>query len=64
MNNIDKNFALNEALSKKIQESLSFIIGYLQKTDFKYTGKALISFIPKSGYVTNSILFSCKSGDA
>ena len=63
MNDVDKNFALNEALSKKIQESLSFIIESLQKTEFKYTGKALISFIPKSGYLINSLLFSCKSGD-
>src|SRR3989344_7998209 len=63
MNDVDKNFALNETLSKKIQESLPFIIESLQKTEFQYTGKALISFIPKSGYLINSILFSCKSGD-
>jgi len=63
MNNVDKNFALNEALSKKIRESLPFIIESLQKTKFKYTGKSLISFIPKSGYLLNSILFSCKSAD-
>jgi hypothetical protein len=63
MNNIDDNFTLNEALSKKIQESLPFIIESLQKTEFQYTGKALTHFIPKSGYLINSILFSCKSGD-
>lgn len=63
MNEIDNNFVLNEVLSKKIQESLSFIIGSLQKTKFQYTGKALISFIPKSSYLINSILFSCKNGD-
>src|SRR3989344_167908 len=63
MNDIDINFASNETLSKKIQESLSYIIESLQKTEFKYTGKALISFIPKSGYLINSLLFSCKSGD-
>ena len=63
MNNIDDNFTLNEALSKKIQESLPFIIESLQKTEFQYTGKALTYFIPKSGYLINSILFSCKSGD-
>ena len=63
MNDVDKNFALNETLSRKIQESLSYIIESLQKTEFKYTGKALISFIPKSGYLINSLLFSCKSGD-
>lgn len=63
MNNIDDNFTLNEALSKKIQESLPFIIKSLQKTEFQYTGKALTYFIPKSGYLMNSILFSCKNGD-
>ncbi|MCR4284406.1 MAG: DUF5677 domain-containing protein [Parcubacteria group bacterium] len=63
MNNVDKSFALNETLSKKIQESLPFTIESLQKTKFKYTGKALVSFIPKSGYLINSLLFSCKSGD-
>jgi len=63
MNDVDKNFALNETLSKKIQESLPFIIESLQKTEFQYTGKALTYFIPKSGYLINSILFSCKSGD-
>jgi hypothetical protein len=64
MNNIDKNFALNETLSKKVQNTLSFIIESLQKTKFQYTGKALVSFIPKSGYLINSILFSCKSNDS
>ena len=63
MSNIDDNFILNETLSKNIQGSLSFIIESLQKTEFQYTGKALISFIPKSGYLINSLLFSCKSGD-
>lgn len=63
MNDIDKILLYNEALSKKIQESLSYIVISLQKTEFKYTGKALISFIPKSGYLINSLLFSCKSGD-
>ncbi len=64
MNDIDNNLVLNEVLSKKIQESLPFIIESLQKTKFKYSGKALVSFIPKSGYLTNSILLSCKNGDA
>jgi hypothetical protein len=63
MTTVDNNFALNEAVSKKIQESLPFIIESLQKTKFQYTGKALVSFIPKSGYLINSLLFSCKSGD-
>lgn len=63
MNDVDKNFALNETLSRKIQESLPYIIESLQKTKFQYTGKALIFFIPKSGYLINSILFSCKNND-
>ena len=63
MNDIDNYFVLNKALSKKVQESLPFVIESLQKTKFQYTGKALASFVPKSGYLINSILFSCKSGD-
>lgn len=63
MNAVDEKYTLNEALSKKIQESLPFIIESLQKTKFQYTGKALISFVPKSGYLVNSLLFSCRSGD-
>lgn len=63
MSNIDDNFILNETLSKKIQGSLPIVIKSLQKTKFQYAGKALISFIPKSGYLINSLLFSCKSGD-
>jgi len=63
MDDVNNNFVLNEAISKKIQKSLPFIIKSLQKTEFKYSGKSLVSFIPKSGYLINSILFSCKSGD-
>ncbi len=63
MATIDENFVLNENLSKKIQTSLPFIIESLSKSKFKYTGKAVVSFVPKSGYLINTILFSCKSGD-
>ncbi len=63
MTTVDDNFTLNEAASKTIQKSLPFIIESLQKTKFQYTGKALVSFIPKSGYLISSLLFSCKSGD-
>jgi len=60
---IDENIALNVHLSKKIQTSLSVIVESLGKTKFKYTSKSLLSFIPKSGYLVHSILFSCKGND-
>ncbi len=63
MDDVNNNILLNEAISKKIQKSLPFIIESLQKNDFKYSGKSLVFFIPKSGYLINSILFSCKNGD-
>ena len=49
-------FDLNKALSEAIQSSLSTVIESLSKTRFKYTGKSLLSFIPKSGYLNSAIL--------
>ena len=63
MDEVSNYFVLNEAISKKVQKTLPFIIKSLQKTEFKYTGKSLVSFKPKSGYLLNSILSSCKSVD-
>ncbi len=54
---------LNNELSKKVQASLPLIIKSLQKSKFQYTGKALVSFIAKSGSLNNSILNSCINGD-
>jgi hypothetical protein len=53
---ITKLFELNKRLSEEIQSSLPSIIDSLGKTKFKYTSKALLSFIPKSGYLNSAIL--------
>jgi len=63
MDEIEKVFVLREANSKKIHETLPFIIESLQKSKFKYTGKALVSFMQKSDFLINSILFSCRNSD-
>lgn len=63
MGNLDTKFETSKKLSEKISESLPFVISSLQKTKFQYTGKALVSFIPKSGYLLNSILLSCNNSD-
>src|SRR3989344_6663046 len=53
---IDQFFNLNNKLSQEVQSSLPAIIKSLGKTKFKYTSKALLSFIPKSGYLNSAIL--------
>jgi len=59
INNKIKNlFDLNNKLTKEIQSSLPAIVKSLGKTKFKYTSKALLSFIPKSGYLNSAILES------
>jgi hypothetical protein len=58
---IEQLFDLNNKLSQEVHSSLPAIIKSLEKTKFKYTSKALISFIPKSGYINSAILSSCAS---
>lgn len=55
-NKFEKLFELNKLLSAEIQSSLSAIIESLGKSKFKYTSKALLSFIPKSGYLNSAVL--------
>lgn len=57
-NEIKNLFDLNNNLAKEIQSSLPAIVKSLEKTKFKYTSKALLSFIPKSGYLNSAILES------
>ena len=52
----EKLFELNERLSVEIQSSLPVVIESLGKSKFKYTSKALLSFIPKSGYLNSAVL--------
>lgn len=61
MNNLNEIFILNEQLSKKLDLSLSIISESLGKSKFKYASKALLLFIPKSGYLMSSILSSCEA---
>jgi len=55
-NKIENLFNLNNKLAQEIQSSLPAIVKSLGKTKFKYTSKALLSFIPKSGYLNSAIL--------
>ena len=56
---IDQFLELNNKLSQEVRFSLPVIIKSLEKCKFKYTSKALLSFIPKSGYLNSAILESC-----
>ncbi|MCX6759169.1 MAG: hypothetical protein NT012_01170 [Candidatus Nealsonbacteria bacterium] len=55
---INKIINLNKELANKTQASISVVSRSLAKTKFRYTSKALLSFIPKSGYLNSSILDS------
>ncbi|MEA2088749.1 MAG: hypothetical protein U9O55_02840 [Patescibacteria group bacterium] len=55
---IENLFNLNNKLAEEIQSSLPVIVKSLGKTKFKYTSKALLSFVPKSGYLNSAILES------
>lgn len=52
----EKLYELNKRLSKEIQSSLPTVIESLGQSKFKYTSKALLSFIPKSGYLNSAVL--------
>jgi len=60
-NKIDQFLKLNAQLSQEIQKSLPAIVESLKKSKFKYTSTALLSFIPKSGYLNSAILESSAS---
>lgn len=55
-NKFEKLFELNNRLSAEIQSSLPIVIESLGKSKFKYTSRALLSFIPKSGYLNSAVL--------
>ncbi len=60
---IEKQICLNVLLAEKTTRTLPIISESLAKGNFKLTGKALVSFVPKSGYLTNAILSECQSGN-
>jgi len=53
---IQQLLRLNVQLSQKVGTSLPAIVKSIEKSKFKYTSKALLSFIPKSGYLNSAIL--------
>lgn len=53
---IDQFFNANNKISREVQSSLPVIIKSLENGKFKYTSKALLSSIPKSGYLNSAIL--------
>ncbi len=55
---INKIIDLNKKLANKTQASLPAVSQSLAKTKFRYTSKALLSFIPKNGYLNSAILDS------
>lgn len=58
-NKIYEVFVLSELLSQKIQASLPLIAEILHKSKFKYVGRSLLAFIPKSGFLMSSLIASC-----
>lgn len=63
MNPKENYLDLYENLSQKVQASLPVISDSLGKNKFKYVTKALLLFIPKSGYLMSSILQACGSNN-
>ncbi len=53
---IEQLIGLNAQLSQEIERTLPTIIKSLEKTKFRYTSRALLSFIPKTGYLNSAIL--------
>jgi hypothetical protein len=63
MNPKENYLQLYENLSRKVQVSLPVITESLNKSKFKYVTKALLLFIPKSGYLMSSILQASESSN-
>src|SRR3989344_6815194 len=63
MNDATKTIALHMSLCKKLEASFPIVINSLSRSKFKYTSKALVSFVPKSGHLTNLILLAYGSKD-
>ena len=56
---IDELLQLNVELSANISKSIRPVSESLSKTKFKKTSRALLAYIPKAGYIHNSILSCC-----
>jgi hypothetical protein len=60
---IEKIYQIYSQIIEKIGISLPVITSSLYKSKFKYTSRALLAFIPKSGYISNAIISLCQSND-
>ena len=58
-NEINKRYT---ELTEIITLSLPAVAGSLLKSNFKYTSKALLMFVAKSGYLSSSIVSLCQGG--
>jgi len=57
MNNKHKKIIeLNFQLSEHLKETIPLVSSSLLKTKFKKSGRALLSFVPKCGFINNSIV--------
>ena len=56
---IDELLQINAELSGHITKTFEPVSESLSKTKFKKTGRALLAYIPKAGYIHNSILKCC-----
>lgn len=56
---VDELLQLNAELSETIGKSIRSVSESLSRTKFKKTSRALLSYIPKAGYIHNSILNCC-----
>lgn len=52
---------LSVRLAQQIEKTLPLIADSLEKTDFKETSRALISFAARSGYLNSAILHACET---
>lgn len=53
----------NAKLAESIAKSLPSLIESLAKTNFKYTSKALLGLLSRSGYLNSAILSECSNGN-
>lgn len=53
---IEETYKLSAELAKIVDDSIKVVSESLSKTKFKKTGRALLAYIPKAGYIHNSIL--------
>lgn len=58
---IEELVQLNSELLERIGKSIEAVSDSLSKTKFKKTSRAMLSYIPKAGYINSSILNCCST---